>query len=166
MMRPDEPFLCEEALERLEPSLDGDLPPEEEARLQAHLARCPSCAAESALAAGIQRELRALPLHDCPPEVLERVRRAGRVLPFPSRPVRWALAAAMLAVTAGGGVFVVQRRAIEEARFALAYVGQVSRRTGLDLRDDMQQRLVVPATRSLSLSLEEVQAAPEPAEGP
>lgn len=149
-----ETLRCEEALDLLEPSLDGELAPAEEARLQSHLAGCRSCAAEMALAVKIQSELRAL----------GRTRQ-GVVVPFP-RPtgnhhaVRIVLAAAMLALTVGGALFLEQNRlrpapsvqtvgpanpadpadvarATAEARYALAYIGKVSRHTGLDLRDGL-----------------------------
>ncbi len=45
-------------------------------------------------------------------------------------------------------------RATEEARYALAYLAQVSRRTGLKLRDDLLiDRVTVPAARGLSRAL-------------
>jgi hypothetical protein len=132
------PLLCEEALDLLEPSLDGELTPGEERRLRSHLEGCGACAAELNLAARIQKELRAL---------------RAAVLPFPQRgvprPGRLLAAAAMLALAIGGGVLLQNARpkpaaspspeeiarATAEARYALAYVGRVSRHTGLDLRD-------------------------------
>src|SRR3954447_14610730 len=110
MNRPHDALSCEEALDLLDPYLDGDLPPGEMDRVRRHLDGCPACAAELSLAARIQRELRALPQPDCPPEVIERVVRTGRgeVVPFPSRDraplrVRIAAAAAVLALAVGGG---------------------------------------------------------------
>jgi anti-sigma factor RsiW len=154
MNRKDPALRCEEALELLEPLLDGDLPPREEERLQTHLEGCASCAAELDLAGAVQRELRSLPLHDCPPEVLEKVRSAGgEVVPF--RPwlsrFRVAAAAALLAVAIGAGAFFARpvrqgpdpeevAQATAEARYALAYIGKVSRQTGLELRDDVLRR--------------------------
>ena len=172
MNRPHDPLSCEEALDLLEPYLDGDLPPDEAGRVRRHLDGCPACAAELSLAARIQSELRALPQPDCPPEVIERVRRAGRgeVVPFPSRDraPRWriAAAAALVALGVGGGSLFVhiqhvrqQReqvaRATQEARLALAYFGKVTRRAGLDVRDEvLEKRLVAPVARSVSRSLE------------
>jgi anti-sigma factor (TIGR02949 family) len=180
MQRPlDDALACEEALDLLEPYLDGDLPPEEADRVRRHLEGCASCAAELSMAARIQRELRALPQPECPPEVLERVRRAGRgqVVPFPtgSRPLRSRIAAvaALLALAVGGGSLFVhlqnvqqQQReqvaqATQEARLALAYFGKVTRRTGLDVRDEvLEKRLVIPVTRSVSRSLGNLPNAP------
>jgi anti-sigma factor RsiW len=139
------PLHCEEALDLLEPSLDGELASGAESRLRSHLDACRACAAELALAARIQKELRAL--------------RPAAVLPFPqrrgaARPARLLAAAAMLVVTIGGGLYLGYvrtrpasspspleiARATAEARYALAYVGRVSRHTGLDLRDDILNR--------------------------
>ena len=171
MNRPHDALPCEEAFDLLEPYLDGDLPPDEADRVRRHLDGCPACAGELALAARIQRELRALPQPDCPPEVIERVRRAGRgaVVPFPSgeRAPRWriAAAAALVALAVGGGwlgVHIQQERqrqeqvaqATQEARLALAYFGKVTRKAGLDVRDEvLEKRLVVPVARSVSRSL-------------
>lgn len=184
MNRMHDALPCAEALDLLEPYLDGDLPPGEADRVRRHLDGCPACAAELALAARIQSELRALPQPDCPPEVIERVRRAGRgeVVPFPSREgaPRWriAAAAALVALAAGGGsLFVhfqhvqqqhVQRQqeqvaeATREARLALAYFGKVTRKAGLDVRDEvLEKRLVIPVARSVSRSLGEARS-PEP----
>ena len=92
-MRPNDEISCADALDFLEPYLDGDLPPREADRLREHLESCAACAAELALAVRIQRELRSLPQPDCPPEVIERIVRRGRgeVVPFPGRqePLRW-----------------------------------------------------------------------------
>lgn len=141
---------CKEVQNVLEAYVDGDLPTAEEARVRAHLGSCPSCARELALAEAIQRELRSLPLPDCPPEVLRKVVPLTRPERRIARPFRAALAAAMLAAAAGASVFFLGpfrqeepdpqevARATEEARYALAYIGQVSRRTGLTLRDRLE----------------------------
>jgi anti-sigma factor (TIGR02949 family) len=171
MNRPHDALPCEEALDLLDPYLDGDLPPGEMDRVRRHLDGCPACAAELALAARIQRELRALPQPDCPPEVIERVRQAGRgeVVPFPSREraPRWriAAAAALVVLAVGGGALGVHiqhvrqqqeqvAQATREARLALAYFGKVTRKAGLDVRDEvLEKRLVAPVARSVSRSL-------------
>jgi anti-sigma factor (TIGR02949 family) len=180
MNRSDHDTLCEEMLDLLEPYLDGDLPASEAARLREHLQRCGACAAELDLAAKIQRELRSLPQPDCPPEVLEKVQRAGRgeVVPFAPRPrmgLRIAAAAALLALAVGGGALFLRfeerdrpspqevAQATAEARYALAYLGKVTRRTRTNLREDvLEKRLVVPASRSVSRTLGETPSIPEP----
>jgi len=181
-----DPMTCDEALDLLDPYLDGELPPEEAGRLRAHLDRCPACATELALAGRIQQELRALPQPDCPPEVIQRVVWTGRgeIVPFPSPSrrmtrMRIAAAAAVLTLAVGGGSLFVhlqnqqnqqnqQRQpspeqvaqATREARLALAYLGKVTRKAGLDVRDEvLEKRLVIPTARSVSRSLEEIPAA-------
>ncbi len=179
MNRIDDDPLCHDALDRLEPYVDGDLEPAEAERLERHLASCRSCAAELELARRIQVELRALPQLDCPPEIVERVRREGartaQILPFrsPARPrearlpFRVAAAAALLAVAVGAGALFVRSqqqprqpsaaevaRATQEARYALAYLGKVSRQASLDVRDDvLGRRVVLPAAQSVSHSI-------------
>jgi anti-sigma factor (TIGR02949 family) len=170
MNRSDHETHCDEALELLEPYLDGDLSPAGSSGLRAHLESCPSCAAELALAAKIQRELRSLPQLDCPPEVVERVRDAGRGEVVPFRPrralgLRIAAAAAVLLLAVGGGALFLrfeQRRqeiaqATAEARYALAMLGKVTRRTSRNLREEvLEKRLVEPANRSVFRSLGEI----------
>jgi anti-sigma factor RsiW len=184
MNRHEDRMLCEESLDVLEPYVDGDLPAEEAFRLQEHLAGCPACAAELVLAEKVQRELRALPLPDCPPGVLEKVRQAGKgeVVRFPREPRRErtlgrriaAVAAALILSVGGGALFFhveqVQRerqqiaQAELEARYALAYIGKLSRRTGLDIRDQiLQKHVVAPTTRGLTRSLGVSPAPEEPA---
>lgn len=188
MIRPNHDPHCEEALAGIEPYLDGDLPEDEADRLRGHLAGCPACAAELELATRIQSELRSLPQLDCPPEVLERVRREGRadrarVVPFePRRRVsrflgpRLAAAAAVLALAVGGGALFLQvqqppdqpspeeiAQATAEAKLALAYLGKATRRASLDLQEEvLAKRLVVPATRGVSRSLGEIPDLPVP----
>jgi len=166
---------CDDALDRIEPFLDGELEAAEADRLRSHLEGCRACAAELALAERIQTELRALPQPDCPPEILERVVRTGRgqVVPFPARPlrVRIAAAAALLALAVGGGSLFLHlqsprdrqpspeqvAQATREARLALAYLGRATRKAGFDVRDEvLEKRLVIPAARSVSRSLDEV----------
>jgi anti-sigma factor RsiW len=146
-----EPLRCDEALDLLEPSLDGELTPGDAARLRAHLFGCPSCTRELALARRIQGELRALPLSEVLPAVPPEVRALAG-----GGGARALLAAAMLAMTVGGALFLEQARlhpapppgpstadvarATAEARFALAYIGKVSRHAGLDLRDGLRRR--------------------------
>jgi len=190
MNRIDDDLTCYDALELIEPFVDGDLEGAEAARLRSHLAGCHACAAELALAERIQRELRALPQLDCPPEIVERVRREGaQVLPFRSPvrprgaglPFRIAAAAALLALALWGGALFIRSqqrprqpsaaevaRATQEARYALAYLGKVSRQASFDVRDDvLARRVVLPAAQSVShtigLSLDAAPEKPAPA---
>lgn len=183
MSRPEDDLRCEEALDLLEPCLDGDLGAGEAEAVRGHLERCSACAAEMALAARIRTELRALPELDCPPEVLDKVRRRGpgEVVPFRPRhawSLRIAAAAAALVLAvlgAMGGAFFLESqkpdspspeqvaRATREARFALAYLGKATRQAGFDVRDEvLQKRLVMPATRSLARTSDTGDSPAEP----
>ncbi|HVT61173.1 MAG TPA: zf-HC2 domain-containing protein [Thermoanaerobaculia bacterium] len=212
MPRSVERFDCAGALALLEPHLDGELSPAEQARLATHLGSCPACAEELRLAGDVRHGLRALPELDCPPEVLarafaaavresampgappaarqaegrQRFRRLGRRwrsrleglsrhlpswrLPHLTPAARIAAVCAALLVA----ILIVRwphreppapspeemARATREARFALAYVDQVSRRAALRLRDQVLERhLVLPAARDLSRSLQETLGA-------
>lgn len=183
MIRPDHDLCCEEALDWIEPYLDGDLPEDEAVRLRGHLDHCPACAAELALAARIQGELRSLPQLDCPPEVMERVRREGRGVVVAFEPqrratgLRLAAAAAMLTLAVGGGALFLRvqqpsdppspeeiAQATAEAKLALAYLGKATRRASADLQEEvLAKRLVVPATRGISRSFGEIPDLPIPA---
>jgi anti-sigma factor RsiW len=143
-----ETLCCEEALELIEPCLDGELSRDEEVRFRAHLRVCVQCSGELLLAQRILLELRQLRTSQTSKVVplAAPIRRTG--LP---RPARGLLAAAMLALTVGSALYLAQSRvppapqpdaaevarATREARFALAYVGKVSRRTGLELRNGL-----------------------------
>lgn len=194
MNRNDDGMTCELALDLVEPYVDSDLESGEAERLRVHLESCRACAAELALAQRIQAELRALPQLDCPPEIVERVRREGaqgaQMLPFRSSvrggtglPFRLVAAAAVLALAVGGGALFIRSQqqprqpsaaevahATQQARYALAYLGKVSRQASLDVRDDvLARRVVLPAaqsvSRSIGISLGEAPEKPVPARG-
>lgn len=70
---------CARVRERIDPLLDGELSPGEEATLHEHLAGCPACRSEVALARSLQVALRdGLPPLTCPPAVTARVLAAAR----------------------------------------------------------------------------------------
>ncbi len=65
---------CAWVRERIDPLLDGELAASEEVALQDHLADCPACRSELALARSLQGALRdGLPPLTCPPEVSQQV---------------------------------------------------------------------------------------------
>ncbi len=70
---------CAWVRERIDPLLDGELAAADAAALQEHLAGCPACRAEVALARSLQGALRdGLPPLACPPEVSRRVMETAR----------------------------------------------------------------------------------------
>ncbi|HTQ79313.1 MAG TPA: anti-sigma factor [Thermoanaerobaculia bacterium] len=174
-----QPEICTAIQALLEPYVDGELSPEESLKVREHTAHCPACAAELRLCTDILEELRGLPELDAPPAVLARVRQeAQAVVPFPitTRERKWRrplALAAMLALALLGSLLVENLRGVrgqnephptpeqvaqatEQARYALAYVARVSRRAGLELKDEvLPQYLVAPAARTLSRSLKD-----------
>jgi anti-sigma factor RsiW len=65
---------CERARDRIDPYLEDELSRREAAEVAAHLAVCPDCRAELAMARRLREALRAgLPMLACPPEVTDRV---------------------------------------------------------------------------------------------
>ena len=96
---------CEAALELISAHLDGELTPEETARLEAHLAQCPQC---RALLADLTALHEAMPRQEVPPPaglkdgVMARIA-AEAPLPFtpPARKkIRWKAWASLAAVVA------------------------------------------------------------------
>ncbi len=171
---------CEEVLVGLESYLDGELDAAAAATFQAHLESCPACAAEHRLAEAVRSELRALPALDAPSSVLREVQheiereRFSKPPALPSTGRRWAALAAAVLATAAIGLSLWQQstqqpkieqdraaaeaaeiaRATEEARFALAYMNQITRRASLKLRDDILiERVAAPTVRGLTRAL-------------
>lgn len=99
-----------EAVQLAVASLDFELTPDEQRRMEAGLAACPECAAIAASHHDVQRHLERLPVHDASPIVRQRVLRASLV---PPRTRQWQVllvAAALVglllaAVGAGVGAF-------------------------------------------------------------
>jgi len=169
---------CETVVNELERLVDGDLAPSEAMAMERHLESCPTCRAELALAERIRDELRALPHVDAPAAVIASVKAAARREKPTSRrwaglrpsPV-WALAATLLLAAVLAPLLMAPpspqaarpetesmamdpvelERATDEVRVALAYVGRVTRRTGLEIRDGLiLERLVIPTAEGLS----------------
>jgi anti-sigma factor RsiW len=68
---------CLWTLDRIDPYIDGDLATEEVAEIERHLADCPECRQELALARAVTSELRSLPELECPQRVVDNA--AARV---------------------------------------------------------------------------------------
>jgi anti-sigma factor RsiW len=77
--------------------VDGVLPDEARADVEAHLATCPACRDQEAFERGLRERMRALPVPDLPAALEARVRRAIRRRPVPAA-VRWLPLAAGLAL--------------------------------------------------------------------
>lgn len=172
---------CRDVLGRLEPLIDGDLERAERRAVEGHLESCPSCRRELALARALRDELRALPSLDAAPTTLQRVlevaeREVSARRSFLFRPrLAWA-ALAVIAIALGLAAVFVDRRprpeprtaevavAVEQARFALAKVGELTRKAGLDLRDEvLPSHLAAPLRETVERSLLPQRA--DPADG-
>lgn len=177
MTPPEEQRNCTWVQERLEAHLDGNLTAGEGAELDRHLQQCPACARALAQARQVQEMLRGLPLQVCPDRVAEaawsrapqdlRVTRrhglqtwlAGWRL-HPWRPALVVMAALVLAVAATLGIRHQESRAEVspaelaraelQVRWTLGYLGQLSRRTGLTVRDQViRERVVKPLQKTM-----------------
>lgn len=157
---------CAWTLARLEAYLDGEALSEEIHEIDAHLEGCPACAGQLALARQVRQSLRELPRLACPERVAQaataRLRRRQTTAWRP-RLSRWLTGwrlpvwqpAAAMALVLLVALAVDQRdrepeptaaevaRAEREARFALAYVGQVGRNTGRTVRDQVIRTWVI-----------------------
>jgi anti-sigma factor RsiW len=180
--RPTDPAMtCAEIEGLLEPFVDDELEAAEAAALRSHLAECPACSAELALAERIRTGLRTLPELDPSPSILERVRaqaaaESAKVVPLvrPFRPARavrrWVIPAAVAAALAGLLATTLLLRfqrpapspttaevqaAEQQARYALAYIGRATRQASLTLRDDvLEKRVVLPTALSVERPLD------------
>lgn len=165
---------CAEHEPLVEAYVDGELDATAAAGFEAHLARCVHCAAELALARRVRDELRALPLVACPPAVSraaldyaaahpplgERLRR------FWGRRRVWQPALAMVLAAALGVAYyrlaappppppapysraeIAQAEA--ELKLAFAYLGEIGDKARDSIGTEVEQRVVVPFTRSIT----------------
>jgi putative zinc finger protein len=90
---------------------DGTLGPEDRARVDAHVATCPTCREEIVLAGSSRQVLEALPQLDVPPgtmwPVVQRAGRRRRWLPAMSPRAAWVTAGAAAAAAAVIGAFAL-----------------------------------------------------------
>lgn len=160
-MNHDEPVTCTWCQDHIEAYLDDDLTAPESARLHAHLAGCDVCTADMELAARIRTSLHDMPLPDVPEAVTAGVynkisAERGKLSIF-RHPV-WrglAVAAALIAaILLGTGEKQKSEqastvsseelaRAESQAKWAIAYISDVGRRTGLTVRDEIISEKVV-----------------------
>ncbi len=170
--------------EWLDAYFDGDLSPAEVRRLEHVAANREELREELRLARALQHGLRSLPTPTCPPEVtttvmafarrdarrdlLERLRTA--VASSWRTGFRPSLAVAVLIALVIGGALITRprpapqatsasteevERALNEARWALAFVSDIGRRTATSIRDEVfEERIVAPLNRALDSAFE------------
>jgi Putative zinc-finger len=91
--------------------VDGELPADRRAEVEAHLTACPTCTEEVALAREARGALQALPEVPAPTGLAELPLRLRREARRPSRAGRW-IAAAAAAALVGAGAIVILRQPI------------------------------------------------------
>lgn len=171
---------CPDAADLFDPSLDGTLTDAEQKRLEAHLNICDACSRAMSLATRARKSLRALPEKQCPDRVIENVFKktiyaTGAENNIPNMPgvqngtkiatTRAFLLAASIvfcvllvdAVRYENGKNTapdITRSELFEAerdlKWTLAYLGDLTRRTGLKVNSDvMKPHLVAPINRAI-----------------
>ncbi|NBC17626.1 MAG: hypothetical protein GVY18_09970 [Bacteroidetes bacterium] len=164
--------------DRIDAYLDGDLPEDERAAVEQHLAVHPDAKAEVTLARRVRDGLRALPEPTCPDRVtrtvLAEVHRRQRADRF-QRLRAWierqwlqfwqpALAMSVLLLLIATALLVGQppqpspnavadaevQHALDEVRWTLAYLSDVSQQAGASVRDEvLERRVVAPMHRAV-----------------
>lgn len=164
-----EPLRCDQACDRLEAWIDGDLDRQAADEVRRHVEGCPSCRRELELAEEVRATLRDLPGFEPPARVLQAVRSATVEQPAPivgwTRPVAavTAVAAAVLlalslaperkASTPQTNAAEVER-VTAETRLALAYLGSAARRAEARVKSSViEDRAVVATLNGVSTSL-------------
>lgn len=142
---------------RVEPYLDGDLPPDEEAAFERRMAEEAAWRDEVAEARRIRQALRDLPSPACPPRVERAVRRNAKppaARERPGRRFRWkpAVAAFVLAALVGAALLLRPpapeqsesqytqaeiERATQQAKWTLAYIAHIGAKTGETVQQDV-----------------------------
>lgn len=180
---------CARAQVLLEPHLDGELSPARREQFEAHLRSCAGCREELMAAQALRSGLRALPRWRCPEEVLHKVLArveaeagrsaglagsvaAGFVARLGAAIWRPALAAASIAALALG-IGILARaprtgasaadlvRAEREARWALAYVAELTGRTAMQdvvgevVAGVIGKQVIAPVTDAVQRPLQE-----------
>lgn len=124
---------CDESIELISAALDGALSPEEQAKLEAHLAQCPDCKALYEDLSRIHQSLLDLPPVEVPEGLTGRIMDAvaaeaarPKVVPLPqpkrsARPwQRWAVTAAAVAVVILGARTMQTNKSADESIIAPA----------------------------------------------
>lgn len=147
---------CAEVLDRLEAWIDGDLDEREGAEMRSHVDDCESCRRERQLAEELAAELRALPEFEIPERVVRAVHRKTSLgvmeklrsifedavrRPFPAMAAVAAVLVALVVISPwtrrSEPEYSEQEivRAASELRLAFAYVGDITRRAEVRVKE-------------------------------
>ena len=147
---------CAEVLDRLDAWIDGDVDESEAATMQAHVDDCEACQRERRLAEELVAELRAMPRFEVPERVLRAVDRRTRPgvvekihsflegivrRPLPAMAAVAAVLVAVVVMTPWNRSSVPEyseqeiSRAADDLRLAFAYVGDVTRRAEVRVKE-------------------------------
>lgn len=132
--------------------VDGALPPQARAGVEAHVATCPRCRDQVAVAAQARAALGSLPEVPAPDGLGLAVRRAAR--PVSSRPSRWVAAGTAAALLLAGGLVVLRGLATDGGRDAAGLdrdAGEEAGREGAT-PDQPQPAPEAPAAEGAALS--------------
>ena len=165
-----EPLNCDQACDRLEAWIDGDLDRQAADEVRCHVEGCPSCGRELELAEAVRTTLRDLAGFELPARVLQAVRSATVAEPTPAAKW-WARPVAAVTAVAAASLLVLvlaperntsppQANAAEvervtaETRLALAYLGSAARRAEARVKSSVvDDRAVVATLNGVSTSL-------------
>jgi len=170
MLQPFEPLTCDQACDRLEAWIDGDLDQHAAGEVRRHIDGCPSCRMELELAEQVRATLGDLPGFELPARVLQAVQSATEAKPAPAakwwtRPVAavTAVAAAVLLAlvlapgrkTSPPQINTAEvERVTAETRLALAYLGSAARRAEARVKSSVaDDRAVVATLNGVSTTL-------------
>lgn len=166
---------CAWVSDRIDPYLDGDLSEGESVVFDNHVDTCIDCREELTLAQTVLTELRSLPAQTCPNSVSEALyadvksdAKRGIRPWFRGWFLRPAVAGALIAIVVTA-MFLVARmergtdaatpeeiaRATAEVQWTIAYVSDVSRRTGLTFQQEvLEERVVTPMRRAVHSAID------------
>jgi len=179
---------CAEVIESLDALIEGDLDDSEAAAMTAHIDVCAACQRERRLAEELVVELRSMPSFEIPERVMQAVHRVARpsvmrtFLSFFEGAFRRPLPA-IAAVSAVLFLVVVMTpwksnsvpeysdqevlRATDELRLAFAYVGDITRRAELRVKERVfEERVAEQTVRSIKRSFQIIGGVGTTATGP
>lgn len=168
---------CAWVSDRIDPYLDGELSADESIVFDNHVDTCIDCREELALARTVLAELRELPEQICPDSVSESLysgmkstteRETGARQWFSGWFLRPAVAGALAGIVFTA-MFLVGRmergadtaspeeiaRATAEVQWTLAFVSDVSRRSGMTFQQEvLEERVVTPMRRAVHSAID------------